>query len=54
MKYNVTYTNADNKTITKWFICRANADSFTKRLDSRIEVGTCLGYIMTCIKEEWK
>lgn len=51
MKYIVTYKNADNKIITKSFVYRDNAAEFTKRLDSRIEVGTCLGYIMHAMKE---
>lgn len=43
----IRYRNRDGKTIVKHFTDLGAAYEFIRRLDDRIEKGTCYGYILT-------
>ena len=47
IKALVEYIGRNGKTIMKAFTSLEEAEDFTKKLDERIEKGTCGGYILT-------
>ena len=47
IKVLVEYIGKNGRTIVKAFSTIEEATDFTRRLDERIEKGTCGGYIMT-------
>lgn len=47
IKALVEYIGRNGRTIVKAFLSVEEATEFTKKLDDRIEKGTCGGYIMT-------
>lgn len=47
IKALVEYIGRNGKIIMKAFTSQEEAEDFTKKLDERIEKGTCGGYILT-------
>ena len=47
----ITYIGSKGKTLAKKFEDMQSAEAFTKKLDERIEKGTCGGYLMTALKK---
>ena len=46
----ITYINSKGKTIVKGVSSEAEFDAMIKKLDRRIEKGTCGGYIATTME----